>query len=353
MTLEKFIILLTDAIAKCYLSYGVDIKIKHCKVACNGKRFIFQVKPRPGAKVTSILERAQDVRAFLGLPYFEVSSNRKSISIAVSTSPFILNSLSDILWSDLFLKSNMKIPLILGYDSLGNKHVVDLYELKHLFVSGTTNSGKTVCLNNIAICIALKQPVDKVNLIIIDTGARGLDLLSALPHLASPIVKDPEVAVKVISGIRKKMEWRIKLSPEELQQEPVVVLIIDEYISLILKVDDTDKNELISDGMILHSDRGSQYTSHEFRDALQHRSAVQSMSGTGRCYDNARMESFFATLKKEKLYKIKTSNYAMEEVRSIVHRYINYYNLRRIYSTNGGIPPEKYRQAYYDIQNAA
>ena len=59
-----------------------------------------------------------------------------------------------------------------------------------------------------------------------------------------------------------------------------------------------------ANGMILRSDRGSQFTSAAFRNALARHSAIQSMSGTGRCYDNARMESFFATLKKEKLYKI-------------------------------------------------
>lgn len=53
-------------------------------------------------------------------------------------------------------------------------------------------------------------------------------------------------------------------------------------------------------GMLLHSDRGSQYTSQAFRRTLAKYGAIQSMSGTGRCYDNARMESFFATLKKEK-----------------------------------------------------
>lgn len=106
-------------------------------------------------------------------------------------------------------------------------------------------------------------------------------------------------------------------------------------------------------GMIFHSDRGSQYTSCEFREALKCRGAIQSMSGTGRCYDNARMESFFATLKKEKLYKMKTVDYCIDEVKSVVHRYISYYNLRRIYSTNGGNPPERYRLAYYEMMNAA
>jgi transposase InsO family protein len=106
-------------------------------------------------------------------------------------------------------------------------------------------------------------------------------------------------------------------------------------------------------GMIFHSDRGSQFTSREFRDELSLYGAIQSMSGTGRCYDNARMESFFATLKKEKLYKMKTTEFRMEELKSVIFRYICYYNLRRIYSTNGGYPPEVYRQEYFRLKNAA
>lgn len=101
-------------------------------------------------------------------------------------------------------------------------------------------------------------------------------------------------------------------------------------------------------GMIFHSDRGSQYTSIEFRASLAKYGAIQSMSGTGRCYDNARMESFFATLKKEKLYQIKTENLPMETVKSIIWRYIEgYYNHRRIYTTNNGYPPLIYRSMYY------
>lgn len=99
-------------------------------------------------------------------------------------------------------------------------------------------------------------------------------------------------------------------------------------------------------GMILHSDRGSQFTSGKFRAALEKYGTIQSMSGPGRCYDNARMESFFATLKKEKLYQINTSTLTREEVRSVIFRYISYYNLRRITSVNDGLPPLVYRQRY-------
>ncbi|MNE01630.1 Integrase core domain protein [compost metagenome] len=99
-------------------------------------------------------------------------------------------------------------------------------------------------------------------------------------------------------------------------------------------------------GMIFHSDRGSQFTSHTFRECLAKRDAIQSMSGTGRCYDNARMESFFATLKKEKLYKINTERYPMAYIKSIIFRYIMvYYNRQRVYTSNpGGWPPAIYRE---------
>ena len=78
---------------------------------------------------------------------------------------------------------------------------------------------------------------------------------------------------------------------------------------------------------VLHSDRGSQYTSFEFKETLRKRGIVQSLSGAGHCFDNARMESFFATLKKEKLYRIPTYRMTRKDVKSIIFRYIyGYYN---------------------------
>ena len=98
-------------------------------------------------------------------------------------------------------------------------------------------------------------------------------------------------------------------------------------------------------GVLLHSDRGCQYTSSAFRSILIKYGMIQSLSGTGKCYDNARMESFFATLKKEKLYQIPTYKMTKEEVKTIVFRYIfAYYNTLRITSFNPhGWAPVTYR----------
>ena len=86
-------------------------------------------------------------------------------------------------------------------------------------------------------------------------------------------------------------------------------------------------------GMIVHSDHGSQYTSHLFRDCLKAEGARQSMGRTGSCYDNARMESFFATLKKELIYGLALSKLTREEVKALVFRWIECdYNTIRLLS---------------------
>lgn len=86
---------------------------------------------------------------------------------------------------------------------------------------------------------------------------------------------------------------------------------------------------------ILHSDRGSQYTSGTFREELRNMVMIQSLSGVHHCYDNAHMESFFSTLKKEKLYRIPTHRMTRDEVRTVIFRYVfGYYNTIRITSFN-------------------
>ena len=104
-------------------------------------------------------------------------------------------------------------------------------------------------------------------------------------------------------------------------------------------------------GAILHSDRGSQYTSQLYREAIQNYGIRQSMnSAGGRCHDNARCESMWARMKSELLYgRYDTKNMTTQELKVLVWRYfMSYWNNRRICSTNGGLPPMVKRRQFYD-----
>ena len=96
----------------------------------------------------------------------------------------------------------------------------------------------------------------------------------------------------------------------------------------------------IGDDLIHHSDQGSQYTSHDFRTLLKQHDIQVSMSGAGNCYDNAMMESFFATLKTECV----TERFdTRQQARQIIFEYIEvWYNRLRRHSALGYLSPEQY-----------
>lgn len=87
--------------------------------------------------------------------------------------------------------------------------------------------------------------------------------------------------------------------------------------------------------LIVHSDRGSQFTSRLFRETIANKGLKQSMGRTGNCFDNARMESFFATLKKELVYRMPVYKMNRDEVRHRIFEWIEgYYNRKRRHTSN-------------------
>lgn len=96
------------------------------------------------------------------------------------------------------------------------------------------------------------------------------------------------------------------------------------------------------DGLIFHSDRGVQYSSMGYRTMLSENGITPSMSAPGCPYDNACMESFFASFKKEMAYRRDFKD--IEDVREAAFRYIElFYNRKRLHSSLGYMTPVEYR----------
>jgi len=94
-------------------------------------------------------------------------------------------------------------------------------------------------------------------------------------------------------------------------------------------------------GLIVHHDRGVQYAGEAYQKRLQRHGLRASMSRKGDCWDNAAAESFFATLKKELVHKVRWTT--MAQARSQVADYIeNFYNRRRRHSTLGYLSPVEF-----------
>jgi len=99
-------------------------------------------------------------------------------------------------------------------------------------------------------------------------------------------------------------------------------------------------------GLIHHSDRGSQYCSHEYRNLMDRFGLKMSMSGKGNCYDNAPMESFWGTLKQELVHHRRYRT-RPEAIRDITEYIEIFYNRQRRQARLGFLSPVVYEQRYY------
>ena len=99
------------------------------------------------------------------------------------------------------------------------------------------------------------------------------------------------------------------------------------------------------EGLIHHSDRGSQYAANDYQEMLRNYEVTTSMSRKGNCYDNACIESFHSIIKKELIFheKYRTREQAK---RSIFNYIMTFYNYKRIHSAINYMSPLQYEKMY-------
>lgn len=164
--------------------------------------------------------------------------------------------------------------------------------------------------------------------------------------------RDFEVATKNqvwcgdITYIPTKEGWLYLASYLDLYSRKIVGWQVSPRINENLVIDALDcavNRENPPEGLMIHTDRGSQYTSRKFSKDLENRNFVQSFSKKGCPYDNAVMESFYKTLKQElpldKKYETRL------EARQEIFKFIEmYYNTTRPHSSIGNLSPIEYER---------
>lgn len=126
---------------------------------------------------------------------------------------------------------------------------------------------------------------------------------------------------------------------------------IDRFL-VLAALDMAVRSRKPAPGLIFHSDRGSQYASVDFQNALATHGFVASMSGKGNCYDNAPVESWFASLKVECVDGVRYKSW--NEARSCLFDYIEiFYNRQRLHSYLGYLSPQLYEQQYNRLPHVA
>jgi len=135
-----------------------------------------------------------------------------------------------------------------------------------------------------------------------------------------------------VTYISTRQGWAFLSTIKDLYDGFIVAHTFGQSNSVQLVIDmlrQAKHKEKVTDGLILHSDQGHQYTSQAYYDVLvTEYNIIPSMSRRGNCWDNAAMENFFGHLKEEYLRHVK--NPSFDEARQLVDDYISFFNYERI-----------------------
>ncbi len=154
-------------------------------------------------------------------------------------------------------KSPLMIPL--GRDVAGDPVGIDLAQMPHLLIAGTTGSGKSVCIAAMAAALVLDNTPDTVKMVMLDPKMVELSRFNGLPHLLGPVETDPERIIGVLRWCTREMDRRYKLLEENAARNieiynsrlgrrrrdeylPYIVVLIDEVGDLMMShPDETEK----------------------------------------------------------------------------------------------------------------
>ena len=159
--------------------------------------------------------------------------------------------------------------------------------------------------------------------------------------------KPNEIWLSDITYIPTREGWLYLAAVEDLYSRRVVGWSMGTTLESRLVVDALHlavAQRFPDEGLLAHSDRGSQYASEHDQRVLSHHGITCSMSRAGNCYDNAPMESFFASLKKELVHH---EDYpTIEAAKASLFEYIEaFYNRVRRHSSLGYVAPEEFESA--------
>lgn len=192
--------------------FGLDVRIGEVTKGPVITRY--EIHPAPGVKVEKITTlhnnialamRATSVRIIAPIP------GKAAVGIEVPNHTTTTVFLRDILESDTWKNTKARLPLALGKDIGGNVIIGDLADMPHLLVAGATGSGKTVCINAVITGLLFRMSPEELKFVFVDPKIVEMQMLSALPHLALPIVTDSKKVLLALRWLINEMERRYQV----------------------------------------------------------------------------------------------------------------------------------------------
>ncbi|MCC6148238.1 MAG: DNA translocase FtsK [Anaerolineaceae bacterium] len=214
---------------------------------------------RTRVRVSKIVGLADDLALALAASRIRIQApvpGRSYVGIEVPNEEISRVTLREVIEGDSFKRLRSPLRLALGKNVSGVGVAIDLSNMPHLLIAGTTGSGKSVCVNSILCAFLLNNSPADLRLVLVDPKRVELTNYNGIPHLLAPVVVDADRVIGALQWMMREMDSRYhKFSqngsrniheyntrhPED--RLPYLVVVIDELADLMmLAPDETERS---------------------------------------------------------------------------------------------------------------
>jgi S-DNA-T family DNA segregation ATPase FtsK/SpoIIIE len=192
--------------------FGIEVEPGEVKTGPTVTQYSF--RPAVGVKLTRITSLSNDLALALAAHPIRIEApipGKSLIGIEVPNKTVALVRLPELLHSADYQDRNTNLLLSLGKDVSGNYIFGDLKKMPHLMIAGSTNSGKSVCVNTILISMLYQNSPEDLKLILVDPKRVELSLYNGIPHLLADVIVENGKVLSALKWAIGEMERRYKL----------------------------------------------------------------------------------------------------------------------------------------------
>jgi S-DNA-T family DNA segregation ATPase FtsK/SpoIIIE len=244
--------------------FGISVEMDEVTVGPTVTRYA--LKPAQGVKIEKIMNLANNIALELGVASVSITRvhERSLIGIEVPNKQKANLGIGSLLNTKAFAERKDRLTMSLGKDIYGDPVFADMTKMPHLLIAGTTGSGKSSLIHALINSLIYKNSPYDLKFILIDPKKVEFALYNNLPHLYTPVIKEPKKAVQTLNWLVQEMDRRYQILEENGKQNisgyhqfvlekykkaegketlreklpekmPYIVLIIDELADFMMK----------------------------------------------------------------------------------------------------------------------
>jgi DNA segregation ATPase FtsK/SpoIIIE, S-DNA-T family len=237
-------------------NFGISVEMDEVSVGPTVTRYC--LKPAQGVRLTRIAQLDKNLAMELSTTTVRIEApvpGRSVVGIEIPNKTKATIGIGTLFADSKFQEDTKPLLMAIGKDIGGQAVYADLGKMPHLLVAGMTGAGKSVMVHTLIHSLMYRNSPDELKFIMIDPKKVELSFYQKLPHLYTPVIKEPKKAVQTLNWLVQEMERRYEVLEEnskqnitgyhalvaeklkkglELERMPYIVVIIDELADFMM-----------------------------------------------------------------------------------------------------------------------